>query len=194
MGRSQCLRAWRLSIMFVIRVRSKNRKDGVNKLLRSNIFEASAVSIAELFSDYLDSNDAATPCVALALSAHTASSVERNAIEKSLEALGYGPAACTFASLFPTASAAETPSGGACLDGQALFLLVEGLDPLCVIATDQTATNALGDAYRTAFELDSAIRVFGRSSVAFRNLASLLQSDDGKQKAWRLFKSLPKRS
>ena len=59
----------------------------------------------------------------------------RAALNSAMASLGYGSGACTFAAV----------EG---LDDQALFLLVEGLDPLCLIATDSTAAAALGRAYR----------------------------------------------
>lgn len=162
----------------------------MKKLPRSNIFQAGTVSVAELFEGYIEGTAANGSCIALALSARTLSALERNAIEKSLAALGYGRDACTFATLMPADLPDET---GAALDAQALFLLVEGLDPLCVVAADSSAVQALGKAYRVAYAPDSAIRVFGRPAVAFRDLGSLLATEAGKQTAWRLFKGIPKR-
>ena len=173
--------------MYVIQKRARNRKEGVKELPRSNIYEAGAASIAELFGSYIEEAGVGGPCIVLVLSALSLGRAERDAVEKSFAALGYGRYACTYATLSPEGE------NGATLDPQALFLLVEGLDPLCVAATDATTVQALGQAYRTEFATDSGIRVFGRPSVAFRNLASLLDTDAGKQKAWRIFKSIPKR-
>ena len=113
----------------------------------------------------------------------------QDAIEKSLSALGYGQDVCTYATLLPH----DTDESEMELDPQALFLLVEGLDPLCVIAADAAATQALGRAYRTEFTLDSPIRAFGRPAVSFHDLTSLLTTNEGKQKAWHIFKGIPKR-
>ena len=173
--------------MSVIQKRARNRKDGVKELPRSNIYEAGTASVAELFEGYIQGSAAGNSCIALALSAHPLGATEQNAIEKSLAALGYGKEACTYATLSPRGADGDA---NAALYPQALFLLVEGLDPLCVIAADAAATQALGQTYRTVYAPDSAIRVFGRPAVSFRSLAELLESDAGKQRAWRLFKSI----
>ena len=175
----------------------------------SNIFATGTAGIAELFEGYVDGASDGS-AIALVLGKAAATPAERNAIERSLAALGYGKGTCTYATLFPHAAAAggdalpETTGGaqggaaqeqpeGPALDAQAMFLLVEGLDPLVVIATDAAATKALADAYRVEFSPDTAIRVFGRPAVAFANLNQLLATEAGKQKAWFLLKSIPKR-
>lgn len=160
----------------------------MKKLSKSNIYSSSAEEIRELFGDYLQGSD---ECAVLAMSARTLGPAARNAIEKSLESFGYGAGACTYATLLPVDEGAE--GGDIPLDPQALMLLVEGLDPLCVICADEATAEELGHAYRTAFQLDAAERLFGRPAVVFRDLEALLGSDAGKQRAWRLFKSLPKR-
>lgn len=160
----------------------------MTKLPRSNIFSASADELRDLFADYLEGDGA---CIVLALSERALGAEARNAIEKSLASFGYGSDACLYATLFPTDEEAE--GGDVPLDAQALFLLMEGLDPLCVICADAAATARLGEACRTAFEADAPIRAFGRPAVAFQDLAALLATDAGKQRAWRLLKSLPKR-
>ena len=76
------------------------------------------------------------------------------------------------------------------LDSQALFLLVEGLDPLRLIVADGQTLEVVAHAYRMAIGPDTAVRVFGRPAVCFGNLAELLQTDAGKQRAWALFKTL----
>lgn len=151
----------------------------------NSTYGASEREIRELFSDYLE-GDASRP--ALALGARPLAPEARNALDKSLEAFGYGADACTYVSLTPLNNNAE--GGDIPLDPTALFLLVEGLDPLFVIACDSAATDALGKAYRTSFAPNAPMRVFGRSSAAFDSLETLLQTPEGKQKAWRVLKSL----
>ena len=200
----------RFGTISVIRDAETNRKAGVKELPRSNIYEAGAASIAELFADHLENPSGNRNGIALAVSTSRLAENARGAIEKSLAALGYGQDACMYATLAPVhlpgvaaeADAAGAPapdaapgsaSAAATLDAQALFLLVEGLDPLFVIACDNMAVRTIGAAYRADFAPDSAIRVFGRPAAAFRDLASLIETDAGKQKAWRLFKTFPKR-
>lgn len=153
---------------------------------RSNIFEAGAAEVPQLFGDYIEAESLGGQCVVLALSAQKLDAKTRNAIEKSLVALGFGEESCTYATAWPSNSASDaTP-----LDARALFLLVEGLDPLCIIAADQQSSGLLNAAYRTEFPLDSTVRIFGRPSAVFANLSTLLDTDAGKQKAWALFKTL----
>ena len=158
---------------------------------RSNIFEAGAASSADLFASYIESAFESPNSIVLVLSKHELGANARNAIEKSFAALGYSGNIQTYATLLPHDCApGET---GVMLDPQAVFLLVEGLDPLFVITADSASTQTLGAAYRTEYAPDSAIRAFGRPAIAFANLDALLETDAGKQKAWRLFKSIPKR-
>lgn len=164
----------------------------MKKLSQSNIYGAGAVGIAELFSDYVEGGISAENCIALTLSTRAIGPAARDAIEKSLAALGYGRNANACATLMPREPDAE--GGDIMLDPQALFMLVEGLDPIAVIAADEASVHALGQAYRCAFETDAPLRAFGRPAVAFGDLAALLETDAGKQKAWRLFKTLPKRA
>ena len=177
--------------MFVIRERKSIRKVGVKKLPQSSIFGAGAASVAELFEDFIEGFRGNNACIALSLSSRPLDEIARDAIEKSLAALGYGQDACTYVTLAPKGDAADRETT---LDAQALFILVEGLDPLFVVATDELSARKLGEAYRTDYELDSAIRVFGRPAAAFQDLSSLLRTENGKQRAWYLFKSFPKRS
>ena len=157
-------------------------------LSRSNIFEAGAAEVPQLLGDYIEAESLGKECVVLALSMQSLDGRTRNAIEKSLAALGFGEGSCTYATVQPKgceSSLDDTP-----LDARALFLLVEGLDPLCIIATDRQTIDLLNTAYRTEFSLDATVRIFGRPSAAFENLPALLETDAGKQKAWALFKAL----
>ena len=141
-----------------------------------------------VFDDYLDGPET---CVVMTLSARPLDAASRNAVEKSLASFGYGEGACTYATVFP--KGASSGDEGVALDAQAMFLLVEALDPVCLICADAETAAVLDSAYRTSFDVDAPARVFGRSAIVFRDFASLLQTDEGKQRAWRLLKSLPKR-
>lgn len=141
--------------------------------------------IVELFADYVDGG-ADRP--AIALSARPLGNAARNALEKSIESFGYATPACTFATLKPRAANVE--GGEIELDAQALFTLVEGLDPLFVIAADGDAAKSLGRAYRIQLEPDTAARVFGRPAAIFNDLAACLETDEGKQRAWKVLKTL----
>lgn len=155
---------------------------------QSNIYGAGAASIFELFGDYV-CGDAGR--AALVLSSRPLGEAATIALDKSLAAFGYGPDAFSTATMMPTDSTEE--GGDIPLDPQALFLLVEGLDPLILICADENATSLVSQAYRTAFRPDTAERAFGRPAVMFENLDALMESEAGKQKAWKLLKSLPRR-
>ena len=148
-------------------------------------YGAAAEEVAELFADYLE-GDAARP--ALALSSRPLAAEARSAIEKSFAAFGYGGEACSYATLSPKDASVE--GADIALDSQALYLLVEGLDPLYLVAADKLAATRLAQAYRAAFDLDCGTRVQGRSTAIFNDLPALLESAEGKQTAWRIFKSL----
>lgn len=157
-------------------------------MVQRNIFEAGAVEVNQLFDDYLDGSVQPGACIALILSARPLGKPARTAIGKSLAALGLGETGSVYATLLPINPEAE--GADISLDAQSLFLLVEGLDPLRIIAADQASSRLLADAYRTTFPFDTAVRVFGRPSVLFRNLEKLIETDNGKQTAWALFKTL----
>lgn len=78
------------------------------------------------------------------------------------------------------------------LDGSALRMLVEGLDPLCVIIADRASAAAFSQAYGKHCSLDAAGRALGRSVVAFTSFAGLLETPADKQRAWALLKALPR--
>ena len=155
---------------------------------QSNIYEAGAADIRALFDDHVDGDSSR---IALALSTSTLDSAARQAVEKSLEAFGYGTEACSFATLKPRSQ--TDGDGSAELDPQSVFLLVEALDPLLLVVADEKTARVVAQAYRAAFDLDVPARIFGRPACVFRDLAELVTTDEGKQKAWRALKSFPKR-
>lgn len=140
------------------------------------MYEVALDEAWELFGEHLDGARSALACV---LSAQPLPDRSRVALNSALASLGYGPGACTFAVV----------EG---LDDQALFLLIEGLDPLCLIAADERAAQALGRAYRCDVPLGKPGRAFGRSAVAFRGFDAMLDDGQDKQVAWALLKKLPR--
>lgn len=138
------------------------------------MYEVALDETWELFAEQLDG---ARSGLVLALSQRSLDERSRSALDGSSAALGYG--ACTFAAV----------EG---LDGQALFLLVEGLDPLCLIAADREAVRALEGAFRCEVSLGKPSRVFGRTCVAFESFPAMLDDGQDKQVAWALLKKLPR--
>ncbi|WP_172623449.1 hypothetical protein [Arabiibacter massiliensis] len=140
------------------------------------MYEVALDEAWELFGEQLSGARSALVCV---LSESPLDERSREALNSSAEALGYGRAACTFAVV----------EG---LDEQALFLLMEGLDPLCLVAADQGAARMLGRAYRCDVPPGKPSRVFGRTCVAFKSFPKMLEDAQDKQVAWALLKKLPK--
>lgn len=155
---------------------------------QSNIYEAGAADIRALFDDYVEGDSSR---IALVLSESPLAQPARDAVEKSLAAFGYGGDTCSFATLKPHDP--EMEGGDIELDPQSVFLLVEALDPILLAITDEKTARLVAQAYRTAYDLDAPARVFGRPTAVFRNLAELVSTDEGKQKAWRILKAFPKR-
>lgn len=169
------------------------------------MYEVTLEETWELFSPYLDGARTGVVCVA---SANQLGSAARGALENSAAALGYGRVCCTYIALRPGSAAGAATGNGeggiakgtadhevaeeAALDGQALFLLLEGLDPLVVVAADAEAARALGAAYRQEVPLDGACRLFGRDAVAFKSFEPMLDDAQSKQVAWALLKKLPR--
>ena len=166
-------------------------QNSVKNMAESNMYSISADEIRGLFGDYVEGSENGA---VVALSAEPLPHDACNALEKSLEAFGYGRDALAYATLTQRNADAERDETaiGTSLDSRALFLLIEGLDPICLIICDQQAAAAIEAAYRTACGHDAAQHVFGRPCVIFNDLPALLATDQGKQRAWSLLKTLPR--
>lgn len=147
--------------------------------IKSNIYNASERAVRDLYADYLDGS---VPAFVCALANRALSAAARRAVENSMASLGYG-IAVTFITL---------TVDGIALSEQDLFVLLEGIDPLVTIAADAMSASALSKAYRAELRPDTAGRLFGRDAVAFRSLEDMLDAPEKKQRAWQLFKMLPK--
>lgn len=170
----------------------------------STMYEASLNETWDSFSDHLSGNRLGTFAV---VSTRPLPERARTACAKSCEALGYGPDGTVFVHLEASGDGAEQPqermqeetaanpdsvSAPATLDPKALFALLEGLDPLCVVCADRPCAEVLSACYRTPIPIGELKALFGRPSVAFDNLDGLLETDAGKQEAWAALKKLPK--
>lgn len=82
------------------------------------------------------------------------------------------------------------PSDSCVLNARALFEIIEGIDPIVLVAADSQAARALSDAYHVEVTPLVRSRVFGRTTVAFRSFESMLESPSEKQQAWALLKQL----
>lgn len=115
----------------------------------------------------------------------------RTALEKSAEALGFGAQGVAYAITHASLEGVEVAAG--CRD---VYRIVEGLDPLAVVAADAACALLLGEAYRTEIALDASSRIMGRTVVAFENLGALMGQPAadgrpaGKQVVWGLLKTM----
>ena len=110
------------------------------------------------------------------------------ALENSARKLGYGDSPCVFFTL--RGADAASAGGGQPLDAAAVFEVIEGIDPIVLVAADSDAARALSDAYRCEVAPMKRSRVFGRTTVAFRSFEDMLASPQEKQAAWALLKQL----
>lgn len=107
----------------------------------------------------------------------------RGAIEKSMSALGYGDAAC--------AHIAVEVDGGK-LGASDVHNVVEAIDPLALVICDEEAARIVSLAYHRPVPLDADSRILGRSVAAFSDLEAMMRTPEEKQRAWAVFKKLPR--
>lgn len=144
------------------------------------MYEQTLNEIEEAFNEHLSGNPSALICV---ISTEDLADQAQSALKNAAEALGYGQKPCVFVTI---------QKANEKLDAQALFLLIEGLDPRCVIAADEKAALSLAEAYRSEVPLKAPSRTLGRTVVAFRSFSAMLADEGEKQTAWQLLKKLPK--
>lgn len=153
----------------------------------SNIYEVTTENVLDAYAPFVEfgANGAGGAerkigrLLAMTLSTTPLGATARGAVEKSLQALGYGANCCAFATM-----AAE----GAELGGPELLSLTEGLDPLLLIICDARCAEALANAYHAQVEPGNAGRLLGRPYVAFADFESLMETPEDKQTAWALLK------
>ena len=103
------------------------------------------------------------------------------ALEKSAASLEFGAA--------PLARVVvETDEGK--LGAEDVRTIVEGLDPVALVACDAFAAETLSAAYRTPVTLDADNRLMGRTAVIFQDFEGMTNTPADKQRAWALLKKL----
>lgn len=143
--------------------------------LPNDIYSASRRKTLERYAERVEGNASGLVLVAYT---QPLDNRARNALEKSFAALGYGNAPCTYANV----------NG---LDARAGFSLIEGLDPLCLVATDEAAAQLCAQAARQTFPYWRQTRLFGREARAFPQLNNSLATESDRQAVWRSLKTLP---
>lgn len=157
----------------------------MKNLVKSNMYASTLDNTWGLYHEYLEGRHEALISV---VSSKPLSPLARKALESSFAQQGYGSSSCTFVVLEGTAGTSGLPR----LTNQELFSALEGLDPLFSVITDKEAALDCSQAYRQPLPLNKRSRLFGRELRAFSSFETLLSSQEGKQKAWALLKSLPK--
>lgn len=141
------------------------------------MYEVAAREVHDLFGAFLSGHELPLACV---ISSQALGDEARAALANSARRLGYGDA-CTFVVLSCEESQLDAPS---------LFTLVEGLDPLCLVAADSDAARLLSEAYRCPVPEGDLSRPFGRPTVALHSFEAMLRTQRDKQIAWALLKKL----
>ncbi|MCD8316282.1 MAG: hypothetical protein LUB61_02610 [Eggerthellaceae bacterium] len=147
--------------------------------MNSNIFELQAQSVMDAYGSYLDADPNLTMLI---VCSNSLAPVAKDALASSAERLGYGRNAIGICML--------TDGSGHDLNPDELMTIVEGLDPIAVVATDREAAELLGKAYRLKLATDDINRAMGRSVVAFYDFEKMMNSSPSKQKAWALLKRI----
>ncbi|MDO5117185.1 MAG: hypothetical protein Q4D34_01650 [Eggerthellaceae bacterium] len=154
----------------------------MNNSANSNMYYHTIDRAWDLYACHLEGNRDGFICV---ISNASLSDAARNALEASMEKLGYGSRACTFISLADASSDAVAP-----LSAQTLLELIELLDPAILVAADAESARALSEAFRTRLPLFDLSHIAGRATVAFASFTGMLDSMPNKQKAWAILKRL----
>lgn len=150
----------------------------VNFSVSSNMFEVTGESVLVLYGSHVTG----TPASALMVISETPlGNAARSALEKSAASLEFGSAPLALV-------VAETDEGK--LGAEDVRTIVEGLDPVALVAVDAFAAELLSAAYRTPVSLDAPNRLLGRTAVVFEDFEGLMGTPDGKQRAWALLKKL----
>ena len=143
-----------------------------------NAYEFNACSALQLYGAFVEGDPNCTLVVA---SRGPLSPKARAALEASAERLGYGKGACAWVVM--ASDAGELGAGD-------VLSLVEGLDPVAIIAADADAASLLSSAFVVSLKLDAANRAACRTVVALSDFEASLQDDEAKQKAWAALKKL----
>lgn len=138
----------------------------------------------EEFGSCLQGNAVASFMV---ISTDNLSDVAAAALRSSADRLGYAPEEGTFITLAGTEADPDA-------NPDALFNLIEALDPLFVVATDEAAVRTLSKSYNKPLHLEAPEDLLGRSTRCFSNMESLLETDKGKAQLWHSLKTLPQRA
>lgn len=142
------------------------------------MFEVTGESVLTLYA----SNVTGSPASALMVISETPlGEAATSALEKSATSLEFGSAPLALVTI-------DAPDGK--LGAEDVRTIVEGLDPVALVAADAFAAEVLSAAYRTPVMLDAPNRLLGRTAVIFEDFEALMNTPESKQRAWGLLKQL----
>ncbi len=153
---------------------------------KSNIYEVGARRTCEKYGAFIRATGRETLLLA---SWRALSPAAVQALENSANALGYGKRACAQVTI---CEPEERAGGTATLGTHDLMYIVEGLDPIALVAADEGSACLLCGAYRVDPAYDTASRMLGRTVVLFRDFEAMLDRLEDKRRAWTILKKLPK--
>lgn len=143
----------------------------------SNIYEVNALSVLEAFAGYVEGDP---EDLLMVIATESQSNEVRSALSNTAARLNYGQF-ITWVNI---------NGDDVSLGPQELMTVVEGIDPLAIVALDAASITLLEETYRCALVPDAYSHVFGRRVVTFTNFATLLTNEDDKRRAWGLLKKL----
>lgn len=203
----------------VILTKSRNTSDATSRPAPHEIrpdgaYAAGRRNVLARFAAHIDGSPSGLVVVA---SASALGGDAQGALQKSFEALGYGPAPCTFVTIQPRACAQNDEQAAACrnaagraqprsgearerpsrstaraLDETTLFAVVEGLDPQSLVLADLPACQLAASTYHAPVKAGQPTRLLCRTVAAFSSFEAMLDTPEDKQRAWALLKQLPR--
>lgn len=146
-----------------------------------SVYERQRAAECSALTPYFQGNMNALFCV---VSQEAPSEQARKAIEATAARIGIAALDIFWIALRGVEQPAEE------LDAPSLLHLIEAIDPLCLVVTEQASARILSLAYNQPIKLDCCDGVLGRSCCAFVDFERMLQTDDRKQRAWALLKEM----
>ena len=147
------------------------------------MYEVNATDVLEAYGEFVDGTPKA---IAMVLSARPLPPRAADALRASFASFGYEDEAIAWVTLENTDPAFR----GAVLGAPETMNIIEGLDPLMLIATDEQSTETLQAAYHRPIALDTPSRLLGRPLAAFRDFSAMIEQEKTKQSAWSSLKQL----
>lgn len=157
--------------------------ESVNYSVNSNMYEVNATDVLEAYGEFIDGSPRA---VVLAISRRPLPPRAADALRASCASFGYDAEAIAWLTLESTDAAFKDMLLGA----PETMNIVEGLDPLIMVAADEDSVEALRTAYHRDIPLNAATRLLGRPLAAFRDFPAMLKDERTKQEAWSSLKQL----